>query len=337
MKQNYSYLHILRVIATLSVILIHTSSGGIFESTEGYPLYISQTLQSTQWWSVPLFLIISGALFFSPEKNIDYKVLFSKYIKRIVLALVLFGLPMILSEIFLEHRNENPFYILLTSLKKLITGNSWAHMWYLYMLIGLYLITPVVKPFLNTAKSKDIRTALFVLFTLSSLLPLLQLYGVEINSYLIISSPYVFIYMLGYYLQWRVDYSKHKRNTLLATLLIITSLASIFARNLYGINTNCYADPASIFIAASLFILLKQLCAKSTIAEKLSPYCFGVYLVHAIFINLFYKILKLSPLTTLESLPLTVSIPLYFAMFSVLSFTATYALMKIPFLKKHIL
>ena len=40
------------------------------------------------------------------------------------------------------------------------TGHSWAHMWYLYMLIGLYLITPVIKPFVVKASNKDWLAAL---------------------------------------------------------------------------------------------------------------------------------------------------------------------------------
>lgn len=33
-------------------------------------------------------------------------------------------------------------------------------MWYLYMLIGLYLITPVIKPFVVKASNKDWLAAL---------------------------------------------------------------------------------------------------------------------------------------------------------------------------------
>ena len=204
------------------------------------------------------------------------------------------------------------------------------------MLIGLYLTTPITKPFLNTASDKEVGIALTVLFILSSLIPLLELYGVEMANFLS-TTPYIFIYMLGYYLQWRVDYKKSRRNISLSIILIIISLVSIITRGNYGINTNCYADPASISIAASLFILMNQLDAKSTIAEKLSPYCFCVYLIHTVFINLSYKILDITPLNTFGSIPLAVAIPIFFTVFTILSFAGAFILTRIPLLKKHVL
>lgn len=76
-------------------------------------------------------------------------------------------------------------------------------MWYLYMLIELYLITPIIKPFAVNASNKDWEIALGLLFIISSLLPTLNNMGIEITSYMIISSPYIIIYLLGYWLCWK--------------------------------------------------------------------------------------------------------------------------------------
>lgn len=69
--------------------------------------------------------------------------------------------------------------------------------------IGLYLITPVIKPFVVKASNKDWLAALGLLFVLSSLFPTLNAAGVGLTGYMIFSTPYLFIYLLGYWLCWK--------------------------------------------------------------------------------------------------------------------------------------
>ena len=86
-----------------------------------------------------------------------------------------------------------------------------------------------------------------------------------------------------------------------------------------------------------LMEIAKEYDIKSSIAEKLSPYCFCVYLIHTIFINISYKILHITPLNILGDTSISITIPLFFIIFTILSFASAYILAKIPFLKKHVL
>lgn len=36
-----------------------------------------------------------------------------------------------------------------------VAGHSWVHMWYIYMLIGLYMLTPVLRSFVKIADEKE--------------------------------------------------------------------------------------------------------------------------------------------------------------------------------------
>lgn len=84
--------------------------------------------------------------------------------------------------------------LLFVTLTNFFTGHCWSHMYYLYMLIGLYLITPILKPFLLKASNKDLIVALSTLGLLSSVLPTLNAYGISIGSYMILGTPYIYIY-----------------------------------------------------------------------------------------------------------------------------------------------
>lgn len=339
MKQNFHYIHCVRVIATLAVILLHTATGGVFEDfgqERTFENLVPMVYKHLQTWSVPAFLLISGALFLSPNKIIDYGTLFRKYVKRLVLALLVFGLPMTMGETILAGQSTSFLEVVATGVKEWLLGHTWAHMWYLYLLIGLYLMTPVVKPFFNRAAKSEIRISLAIMFIACSVLPLLQSYDIENINYLTSLSPYLFIYVLGYYLQWRLDYTNVRFNTITSVVIFLISLLSIIIRACSG-QGNGYGDPACVLMAASLFVLFRQMNVTSSLAEKLSPYCFGVYLIHPIFINLSYKVLHLTPLHVLDGISVGVKIPLFFSVFAALSFACAYFLMKIPFLRKHIL
>lgn len=54
----------------------------------------------TMQFGVPVFIMISGALFLNPSKEVGFGLFGRKYVKRIVSALVIFGLPMCLIETY---------------------------------------------------------------------------------------------------------------------------------------------------------------------------------------------------------------------------------------------
>ena len=75
---------------------------------------------------------------------------------------------------------------------------------YLYMLIGLYLITPVIKPFVVKASNKDWLAALGLFVCPVIIIPDFECRGSWIDRYMIFSTPYLFIYLLGYWLCWKI-------------------------------------------------------------------------------------------------------------------------------------
>ena len=220
----------------------------------------------------------------------------------------------------------------INSLLNFLSGHSWAHIWYLYMLIGLYLITPVIKSFTVNASDKELLMALGVLFVLSSLFPTLNSMGAKIESYMIIYTPYIFIYMLGYWACWRTPQRILANKTLLLAVVFVCLIVTI-TKCYYDCYFYGYADPVVICLAAALFLLFKSLKVNWKLADKLAPYCFGVYLVHTIFINFAYKFLQIDEETVVPIL----NFISFFLLFSLLSVCCAWVMMQIPFLKKHVL
>lgn len=95
-----SYINSLRLLATLAVVCLHTSAGvletreiGDFDSK-----FFLSCYKYFMQFSVPLFVMISGALFLNPAKETGFGLMLRKYVKRIALALLVFSLPMCLIE-----------------------------------------------------------------------------------------------------------------------------------------------------------------------------------------------------------------------------------------------
>lgn len=324
-----TYINSLRLVATLAVVFLHTSAGLLdTREIENFDdKFFLSCYKYTMQFSVPLFVMISGALFLNPAKEVGFGLFWHKYVKRIALALLVFGLPMCLIETYFSKQGG-----VIDSVIHFVTGHSWAHMWYLYMLIGLYLITPIIKPFVIRASDKDWLAALGLLFVLSSLLPTLNVMGAGLTGYMIFSTPYLFIYMLGYWLCWKAPQKIFENKMSLITIIILC-IGIIIIKCHYGCDVYGYATPVVICLASALFLLFKSLNVNWTLANKLTPYCFGIYLMHPVFINFAYKFLKID-----EGLVL----PIYnfigfFLLFTLLSLCSTYILMKIPFMKKHVL
>lgn len=324
-----NYLNSLRLLATLSVVFLHTSAGllDVRDITDFDTKFWLSCYKFTMQFGVPVFIMISGALFLNPAKEVGFGLFWRKYVKRIALALLVFGLPMCLIETYFSKSGG-----VINGVIHFVTGRSWAHMWYLYMLIGLYLITPIIKPFVVKASDKDWLTALGLLFALSSLFPTLNAWGAGLTSYMIFSTPYLFTYLLGYWLCWKAP-QKIYGNKILLTTVIILCTGIIIAKCYYGSDVYGYATPVVICLASALFLLFKSLNVNWKPANKLSPYCFGIYLVHTIFINFAYKFLNID-----EELVVPIHhFIAFFLLFTLLSLFSTYILMKIPFMKKHVL
>lgn len=205
-------------------------------------------------------------------------------------------------------------------------------MWYLYMLIGLYMLTPLVKQFVNLSSRNTVLAIIGVLFVMSSVFPLMQRYGISLKGWMVLpNNPYILLYMLGFYLLY-MEKGRFKLWHIIAG--IVFAISVIVYKLTIGIGHMLYYDPMSILLAVCLFMLFKRLDFNWDIANKLNPYCFGIYLVHTAFLNALSKVLHISPADWFNP---WLSIPLLAVTTFMLSFCACYCMRKIGFMRKYVL
>ena len=195
------FLDVLRVLATCAVVLMHVLTGATDVTDASIvPEYRSLLLSVMDLvtWCVPIFLLISGYLFLNPERTLTYPVMIKKYCRRIALAILLFGVPYAASELVVAERT---FRIMMIpeALKMTLTGHTWSHMWYLYLILFLYLITPLLKKVLRVLPVWGVAAVMAVIFLGSSVAPFLNKV-LDINSIPVLpdGGVYFLYYLCGY-------------------------------------------------------------------------------------------------------------------------------------------
>ncbi len=347
------FLDVLRVLATCAVVLMHVLTGATDVTDASIvPEYRSLLLSVMDLvtWCVPIFLLISGYLFLNPERILTYPVMIKKYCRRIALAILLFGVPYAASELVVAERTFR-IRMIPEALKMTLMGHTWSHMWYLYLILFLYLITPLLKKVLRVLPVWGVAAVMAVIFLGSSVAPFLNKV-LDVNSIPVLpdGGVYFLYYLCGYFFAVREVCVDKGRNVWLTAAVAVLALGMILSRTLAGFSIQmAYNYPFTVLLAVLLFAAgWNGSIKKHRIPwQEAGALSFAVYLVHPVYVNLLYKFVKITPFTVLEQCGVqsvaagqTVLILLLAAFCLVVLALATataWVLRKIPVLRKYVL
>lgn len=198
-RKKIEYIEWLRIICAFAVIGIHitmTQPNNYSVQEIGKSNYsILTCIYTLIQWAVPVFLMISGNLLLHSNK-----ITFS-YVKKMTIrmgtVLILFGSAFALMEQVFERKTFEmgmlPNSVLLTLQQK-----SWSHLWYLYVLIGIYLILIPLKRFVDHSSNREICIFTAILIVGNFIVPSINIvFGTKIENYMLFTQ-YVTYALLGY-------------------------------------------------------------------------------------------------------------------------------------------
>jgi len=331
------YLDLLKVISAFAVIIIHVLSPVVAfysENITSGELIIYKTIKYFCSWAVPCFVMITGALLLNTNKEIGYKLLLRKYLLRIIYAIILFGFFYAWLEIIFNEKTISLFQLPIV-FYNILTNKLWDHMWYLYMLIGLYLILPILKGFIRNVRDSDFIFILIVLFISNSILPwVTSLFNISLGIQIQTASIYIFYTLIGYYLSINKKINKKLSLILIFIPLVFDFLIScnICKWTNYS-NEFSYNSPMVVMMAIGIFSLIQNYTKKSRLVNQIARISFAIYLIHPLYINIVLKLLKINPLrynSILVVMILMIIIPITSILTSII-------LYKIPVLRKYVL
>ena len=332
----------IKLVATLAVIVLHVASPAFFLE------YNSFSESNTNWWianlygsfcrfCVPLFIMITGALLL--PQQIGLKLFLQKRLKRIVLPFLFWVAVYITFNIGLKIKYGG--FVALKNIglllyEQLIQGPS-IHLWYVYMIIGLYLFIPIIKPWVQQASNQAI---LYFLGIWLVIVTVNQLKIITVSSPFDVRyfSSYLGYLVLGYYLAHRVTITKtlKKLSVIIFILGFLATLTGTYLasqqKNFFSHDYYDYLTLNVILASVGMFLLIKGLrpiegkTSYTTFRNFINKYGFGIYLGHVLIINILSYFGIDYCLTTLW-----LSIPLVSLVCLILTCLMIYILDKLPY------
>jgi len=142
----------LRNLATVMVIGIHVAA----------PIAHGEGLDfnGSWWWAgnfwnsltrpaVPLFVMLSGYLLLGKDYPLP------DFLKRRFSRVVIPAIFWMLIYCFYNFMAKGSPATLGEALKSIVTGPVHYHLWFIYLIIGLYLVYPILRPWVRTASNQD--------------------------------------------------------------------------------------------------------------------------------------------------------------------------------------
>lgn len=300
---------LVRVIAIFAVIVVHTS-GTFYRAI--YPVtsfdwQVSNIYSTSGKFSICIFMMVSGLLFLNPKKDITIKALYRKNILRIVTAFIFWSLAYALFGLYVKIMMSGFSTGLLHGFF-IDTVNGNYHMWFCYMIIGIYMVVPFIRLISGNENLMKYFLVLSIIFV--STIPVLQLLpdAVSVPITLIVTQlkinfvlGWVGIFILGYYLSYCAI--TKKAEVIIYILGILSLIFTIVMNGLLSIRNNQSYEPLYdltniniLLTAIAVFVYFRLHVSKVEFSERtkkfillLSECSFGVYFVHVFLITMFQQ------------------------------------------------
>lgn len=305
----------IRVIACLMVMLVHASENFYGADASGLAGNMSMLAnEANRFWvaffdgglgrtSVPLFMTVSAFLLVPMRPGVSMRDFYKRRFKRIMPPFIIFSILYCLLPLLWEGMEWEQSMQDLRMLPFNFPSMA-GHLWFMYPLISLYLIIPVVSPWLEKSTARDERTFLY-LFCLSTFMPWIHRFvSPEIwgecfwNGFgmLWYVSGYLGYLVLAHYIRFHLTWGNSKRRWIGSMCFLAGSAFTAWSfwwKGVPGIRIETpmlewsweFCTPNVLLATFGIFLLFTTIsCRTPRWVTTLSKMTFGMYLMHMFFL-----------------------------------------------------
>jgi surface polysaccharide O-acyltransferase-like enzyme len=291
--QNIDWISNIRLVALYAVIMLHCSAPLLmaFGKVPAADWWTADFFNAITRFAVPAFVMVTGALTLHREYEIgDF---LKKRLMRVVVPFLFWSLVYIWYSWYIEEITfTSNIWADVKQVLHLLRDGSSYHLWYVYMLIGLYFFIPVIGKFVRNASEKEI--VYFLIVWLAVMLmtqPYLSRYNPAVDMHYF--AGYAGYLVLGHYLAFKEFNSKNLRLWMALLFVLSVLLIAIGSRLLINYpkwpGTMLYepVNPAVVMLSSSAFIFFKLTVPKVSPViirwrDFAGKYNYGLYLGHAL-------------------------------------------------------
>lgn len=311
-EENYD---LLRIACLAGVIALHVGamySGKLPEETRYSSKIAADILHFATRFAVPCFVMLSGAFLLSDDKNMDYVYFYKKSARKLGIPLVIFSCFAFLYREAGIYMHNGICYEMRIPIVEWLQGSPFYHLWYMYMLTGLYLLVPVLIRYIKSISGKSfvrigggyMAAAMATALTSSGYL----------NWDIRMMACYLGYFLLGKLLYDRFADRKGRRAAIYFLCGIVCLALTVCLKEAEA-GGNCFLPfikinyvndfaPLNVLAAVCMFCAAANMkVRKSLLIRKISECSYYIYLLHAFILDVIEKIAEKAP-QRLESLPL---------------------------------
>lgn len=373
-KENIGWIDALRITACVTVVFAHCCDPFVSQFDANRQMFLTGVfLGSLTRPCVPLFVMMTAVLLLPIKQGTTYGEFCGKRIGRLLMPLLFWSITLpLLAFCYFGYINPDTANLQLSAddytVSNLITrlytfifnfNFDTIPLWYLYMLIGLYLIMPIINAWLVNAQRKEIKQLLCI-WGVTLLLPYIKMvapalgydgnYGhmgilgeCDWNVYgtFYYVSGFIGYIILAYYLkEYPLQWSWRKMALICIPMFLagyaITSVGYIITNNYYPGNYAYleilwYFTGINVFLMTfPVFIVIQKINARPRLwMQKVASLTFGVYLCHFTFTFVSYDLYD-------TSLPYVVRILLAATTTLMISLSITWIMSKFALTRRFI-
>jgi len=290
--RSIQYINRLRILGIYAVVSGHVAIG----------LAMPMRPFTAEWWvggwlfylahfAIPVFVMISGALLLGDERQESALEFYKRRLYRVGIPLVFWTVIYLIVRQVVDDEHLTAGAIA----RLILTGDPYYHLWFLYMIAGLYLVTPVLRTFVRHAPQRDrIFAIVLILILANAYFQTDVLLWNNRRSIFSMFIPFIGYYLCGYELP-RIDPKKIPTGfpslAVIVSAIYLAAFAPAFVARQGGVGVRYLFDFFSlpmVFLSIAIFwaAYLHDTTAKppegfrKTTLEWVASTTLGIYVLH---------------------------------------------------------
>lgn len=288
MCKQIPYLNLMRLFSIFFVIIIHVVAPVFSDIRSSFTtIQIANAFDSLARVSVPIFVMISGALLLSREITIE------SILKRIIRVLIPLLFWSFIYSLYLNYWSQSLFDTY-QAIRAIFTSPVMYHLWFVYMMIGFYILLPIVQPIaIKLLSNEKLSIYFFIIWFMINSLTIY--FPISVLKYFVINNFMAWngYFFLGYYLANREIFFALSVRKLIVIYFLTCFCTFCFT---WYFNTNFnplneiaynYFSPNVLVGSVALFLLFKKIKISFTynsFLEFASSLVFSVYFMYLLII-----------------------------------------------------
>lgn len=287
----------IRVVAAFAIVWLHVSSGVVVHKPDAQRLewWVGNLADALSRWALPVFVMLSGALLLTARAHKAPGRFYRRRLARILVPL-LFWTAFYLGWTRYTNGTLDPA----AATQSVLAGSPYIHLWYLYMLLGLYAVTPLLSFLVERSPHRLLLLIVVLAFVIVVVRP--NVGGVFGNTFLGLWIPFVPYFLAGRYQIGEARFQYLRLLGVMAALVCGVGVAieagvAVSQARAGGIDAAySHFNPLVIVMTLGMFAVLGPGASAvaqddwhARVVRQLAPLTLGVYVVHPAWLEIFAK------------------------------------------------